>query len=149
VVRYGRMLKVMKISRGVVFLKPCFNSGNNSGGLSYSLPLKSLAMVKMRRVVTREELKKLLKLGLARPKKNESAGEIKDSLENNHLPETIGVVRRLWLEKKVNLGSLPGGKLNMYRQALEQLTEELAIVRGLSLEKAKVTISSALKTVRE
>jgi len=147
VVRYGRVLKAFKISKGMVFLKPYFKTNNNSMDLIYSLPLKNIGLTKIRRIVSKEKLDSLFELILNKFGKD---GEVvisatKELLGNNDLTETMKVVKNLWLEKEAGLGSLSGGKLTAYRQALDQTTEEVAAVRGLSLEKAKIEVVSALR----
>jgi RNA polymerase-interacting CarD/CdnL/TRCF family regulator len=148
-VRYGRVLKITKISKGVVFLKPYFDAKNNMGRLSYSLPIKNMKMNKLRRVLSKGELDKLLKKALMEPDKDKEllALKMKDPLENNDLAETMKVVRMLWLEKRANSGSLPGGKLTVYKQALEQLVGEAAAICGLTLEKADIKINTVLKAI--
>jgi len=148
VVRYGRMLEVTRIDEETVFLKPHFGAANNRGGLNYSLPLKNMAMIKLRRAASKEKLDRLLKaeLNLIDNEGGMLSLNLKDPLENNDVAETIKVVKMLWREKKANSGSLPSGRLSIYQEALEQLTEEMAAVRGLTLEKAKIKLSAALKT---
>jgi RNA polymerase-interacting CarD/CdnL/TRCF family regulator len=145
VVRCGKVLKAFKVNENTAFLKPFFASNSNHGGLTYSLPLKNLTMTKIRKIVSTKTLNTLFESILHKaPKKNETLTiDIQKPQDDDNLEQTMRTIKTLWLEKK--LGTLPGSKSTMYRQAMDQSIEEVAAVRGLSLVKARAEIVSALR----
>lgn len=144
VVRFGKVLKVIKVDKEMVYLKPFFDKGGNRGGLSYSLPVNKLVMAKLRRVASKKELDKLWKNVFQRSEEQVEKININKAMESNKLKEIMKVVALLGREK-TSLGMLPGGKLRIYKEALEQLVAEVAVVEELSLEKAKVKVEDILK----
>ena len=144
VIRFGKMLKVVKADKEMVYLKPFFDKGGDRGGLSYSLPVNKSVMGKLRRVASKEKLDKLWKDIFKKDKEEWQGLNINEALESNQLEEIMKVVSMLGKEK-VKLGVLPGGKLRIYKEALEQLVAEMAVVKNLSLQKAKLRVESGLK----
>ncbi len=147
IVRFGRVLKVLGIKDNKVAFAPRFVS-NKNGGLTYSIPLKNITGSNYRRIVTKDKLKNLFGSILTKPI---PAGEpdkvvVKASLAGNTLTETFTVIKALWSEKKSKSGTLAGGKLSLYQQALEQAVEEVAAVKGIVFDKAKLLIMEALKS---
>lgn len=147
IVRFGRVLKVLGIKDDKVAFVPRFDS-NKNGGLTYSIPLKNINGSNYRRVVTKDKLKNLFGSILTKPIPMEEPDTVavKASLAGNSLTETFTVIKALWSEKKSKSGTLAGGKLSLYQQALEQAVEEVAAVKGVVLDKAKLLIMEALKS---
>lgn len=147
IVRFGRVLKVLGIKDDKVAFVPHFAS-NKNGGLTYSIPLKNINGSNYRRVVTKDKLKNLFGSILTKPIPMEEPDTVavKASLAGNTLTETFTVIKALWSEKKSKSGTLAGGKLSLYQQALEQAVEEVAAVKGVVLDKAKLLIMEALKS---
>lgn len=147
IVRFGRVLKVLGIKDKKVAFTPRFAT-SKIGGLTYSIPLKNITGSNYRRVVTKDKLKSLFGsiLGKPMPVAEPEAVVVKSSLGGNTLTETFTVIKALWSEKKSRSGTLAGGKLSLYQQALEQAVEEVAAVKGIVLDKAKLLIMEALKS---
>ncbi|MBU2051662.1 hypothetical protein KKH13_00465 [Patescibacteria group bacterium] len=147
IVRYGRVLKVLGIKDKKVAFAPRFSTQKN-GSLTYMIPVKNIAGSNYRRVVSKDKLKNLFGSILTKPMPAEEPGTIaiKSSLGGNSLTETFTVIKTLWSEKKSKAGVLAGGKLSLYQLALEQAVEEVAAVKGIVLDKAKLLIMDALKS---
>ena len=147
IVRFCRVLKVLGIKDKKVAFSPRFAS-QKTGGLTYSIPLKNIAGSNYRRIVTKDKLKSLFGsiLGKPIPVEEPDTVAVKSSLGGNNLTETFTVIKALWSEKKSKSGTLAGGKLSLYQQALEQAVEEVAAVKGIVPDKAKLMIMEALKS---
>ncbi len=145
-VRFGKILKVAAVKTDSTELLPFFNS-KSSNGLTYSVQNQNLENSHVRRLVTREKLKQLLELILI---KNSVAvainvTETKTTLSTNQLAESLQLIKDLWLEKQNHAGFLPGGRLSLYQQALSQASEEIAAVKGIIPDQAKLLVLSTLK----
>ena len=146
VVRYGRVLKVFQIKNEMVYFQPNFTSPSNNS-LTYQVSAKNVHASNIRKVVSKKELQQLFKSILSQPAELGSINsmEVRLSLTNNDLTETLKALKNLWLERIGKTASLASGKLSIYQQALEQATEEVAAVKNVALDKAKQAIMSALK----
>jgi len=147
IVRFGRVLKVLGIKDKKVAFSPRFAS-QKTGGLTYLIPVENITGSNYRRIVTKDKLKSLFGSILTKPlpAENPEAVAVKASLAGNSLTETFTVIKALWSEKKSKSGTLAGGKLSLYQQALEQAVEEVAAVKGIVPDKAKLMIMEALKS---
>ena len=147
IVRFGRVLKVIGIKDKKVAFAPRFASSKN-GGLTYLIPAKNITGSNYRRIVTKDKLKNLFGsiLNKPMPVAEPETVAVKASLAGNTLTETFTVIKALWSEKKSKSGTLAGGKLSLYQQALEQAVEEVAAVKGIVFDKAKFLIMEALKS---
>lgn len=147
IVRFGRVLKVLGIKDNKIAFAPRFTNSKN-GGLTYLIPVKNITGSNYRRVVTKDKLKSLFGSILTKPMPEEAPDKVvtKASLAGNNLTETFTVIKALWSEKKSHSGVLAGGKLSLYQQALEQAVEEVAAVKGVMFDKAKLLIMEALKS---
>ena len=145
VVRYGRVLKVFQIKGDTVYFQPHFNP-QTSNGLTYQISLKNVTKSNIRKLVTKQKLQDLFKSILNTDSELGAINdlEIRSSLNANNLLQTLKVIKNLWLEKTGRPGTLASGKQNIYQQAMDQATEEVAAVKGLKLDKARQVIISAL-----
>jgi len=145
-VRFGKILQVAEVKIDCLVLRPFFNLKSNND-LTYSIPNKNLKSGRLRRLVTKKQLESLLKNII---KKTSSAKEInvtesKVSLTSNDLADSLQLIKTLWLEKQTNAGFLPGGRLSLYQQALTQVSEEIAAVKGTLPDEAKLLVLTSLK----
>lgn len=146
VVRFGKILKVAKISTESVILKPFFDfKGNN--GLTYSLNTKNLNDGHIRLLISKEKIKTLLNQIINKPtdEKDSPVFDAKTALCQNKFEETLWVIKNLWLEKKQKLNTLSGGKLSIFKRAIGQASEEIAASNNISTEKAEHLIMSGLE----
>ncbi len=144
-VRFGKILQVAEVKIDCLILRPFFNL-KSSNGLTYSIPNQNLKSGRVRRLVTKKELESLLKNII---KKTSSAKEInvtesKVSLTSNDFADSLELIKNLWLEKQTHAGFLPGGRLSLYQQALNQVSEEIAAVKGTLPDEAKLLVLTSL-----
>ena len=145
-VRFGKILKVSQIKEGSVELRPFFNT-KSSNGLTYSIQDTSLDSGSVRHLVSKEKLgvilAKILKATTTTLEINVT--ESKVSLSTHELTDSLRIIKDLWLEKQNHAGFLPGGRLSLYQQALIQASEEIAAVKGILPEQAKLLVLTTLK----
>lgn len=146
VVRNGKILKVFKVKKDTINLRPFFHI-QTSNGLTFTLLLAHTNDGHIRRLVSRNKIGKLLNLIIKKPtiKNDYPAFDTKTALSHNQLAKTLWVIKTLWLEKKEKLGILQGVKLTVFRQAMVQATEEIAAVNHTSPEEVKLSILSGLE----
>lgn len=146
VVRFGKILKVIKINQNTATFKPFFDfKGNN--GLTYSLNLKNLDDGHIRLLVSKGKIQSLLKqiINKSTPGTDSPIFDAKTALCQNKFEETLWVIKNLWLEKKEKLNTLSSGKLSIFKRAMTQATQEIAASTNISPEKAEALIISGLK----
>jgi RNA polymerase-interacting CarD/CdnL/TRCF family regulator len=144
-VRFGKILQVAEVKIDCLVLRPFFNS-KSSHDLTYSIPNQNLKSGRLRRLVTKKQLE-LLFTNIF--KKTSTAKEInvtesKVSLSSNDLADSLQLIKTLWLEKQTHAGFLPGGRLSLYQQALNQVSEEIAAVKGTLPDEAKLLVLTSL-----
>jgi RNA polymerase-interacting CarD/CdnL/TRCF family regulator len=146
VIRYGKVLKVFQVKDKTIYFQPHFKGQGNSG-LTYQMSLSNVQKSNMRKPVSKKELQALFSSILIKSSEGGeiNALEIRSSLNENDLPQTLKVIKNLWLEKTSKTTSLASGKHNIYQQALEQAAEEVAAVKGFSPDEGKEAIMAALK----
>ena len=146
VIRHGKILKVFEIKKDTVNLQPFFDfQGNN--GLAFTLDLKNAYDGHIRKLVSKGKIKDLLNLIIKKStsKAKSPVFDPKTALSQNQLEETLWVIKNLWLEKRAKSNVLPSGKLNIFKRAMLQATEEIAATNHTSPEQAKLLILSGLK----
>ena len=146
VVRFGKILKVFQVKQDTVNLKPFFDlKGNN--GLTYSLNKKNLDDGNIRLLVSKDKIKTLLNqiINKATLETDSPVFDAKTALCQNKFEETLWVIKNLWLEKKEKLNTLSGGKLSIFKRAINQASEEIAASNNITPEKAELLIMKGLK----
>lgn len=138
VVRFGKVLKVNSVEADLITLKPYFKSAQ-SQGLLYSILKKNLDTGQIRNLTSKAELVTLWKKVLL----PETAATADMDSNPATLIDTIKLLKSLWQEKQKNKGVLPGARLSLYQQTLNQASDEVAAVKHLLPEVAK---SMILKT---
>lgn len=146
VVRFGKILKISTIMAESIKLRPFFNLQSNHG-ITYSIPSQNFTDGHIRPLVSQENLSQLLKLNLTRNSDAVTVNvtETKTTLSTHELSESLELIKTLWLEKQTHAGFLPGGRLNLYQQALTQASEEIAAIKGILPEAAKTLVLNTLK----
>lgn len=146
VVRFGKILKISTIMAASIKLRPFFDLQSNHG-ITYSIPSQNFDNGHIRHLVSQESLPQLLKLNLTPSSKTViiNVTETKSALSTHELSESLELIKTLWLEKQNHAGFLPGGRLNLYQQALTQASEEIAAIKGILPEAAKILVLNTLK----
>lgn len=144
-VRFGRVLRISKISGGLIELLPYF-TGSNQNSLVYSIPRENFSGGNLRPLIGRVEMQQLLKkLQRSAPSAPVDVLESKSSLNLDRLATCLPLVKTLWQEKQDHAGYLPGGRLSLFQSALSQASEEIAAVDNISPEQAKTNLLAALR----
>lgn len=154
IVHFGKVFRIFKIKKQkgitgkkekVIFFGPYFKNKENKS-LAYSIPLKSIDKTKIRKPISKKELKNLLEKFL---KKSEIETPVdliqaREELKLNDLCKNVQTLKRLWREKNNELTNFTKSKQDVFRLSIKQLVEEVAFVSGLSPAKAKEKIKKAL-----
>jgi len=154
VVEPGNVYRIFKIEKKkngegqlqkVIFFKPFFEAKNESK-IVCSIPVKNIRKIDLRRVLSKKELQELLgqlKKGIKLESPTD-AKELKEILNLNDLTETVRVLKTLWKEKNT-FENFSKSKKDVMDAATESFAQELASVKGISLDKAREKIIQALK----
>lgn len=145
-VRFGKILRISEINSDTIQMRPFFQMKMNNG-LTYLINNKNLYKDNIRKLVSKETLKQLFnKVFLTNTETAEiNVVESRSVLSEQGLEESLQLIKMLWLEKKSHTGNLPGGKLTLYQQAVDQASEEIAAVKGILPQQAKLLLLAALK----
>lgn len=145
-VRYGKILRVCEIKPDLVLLKPFFEV-KTVNGLIYSIKNQNFDGGQIRKLVTKSQLEELWEkaFNADRPAEEIDVTESKSSLNVEGLAESLRLIKILWSEKQAHAGYLPGGRLNLFQQALTQAAEEIAAVKGILPDEARALVLSNLK----
>jgi RNA polymerase-interacting CarD/CdnL/TRCF family regulator len=132
-----------KVER-VIHYRPYYTDYVNST-LVCSIPESSLDE-NIRRPVSKKEINELLRDLSKKSRKRNSLDAVKAKkiLNSNDIHKTAKVLKKYWREKKRNGASFTGTKRGILEIAINRIIEEIAIVKGTSLDKAKKEITSAL-----
>ena len=129
----------------IIHYQPHYTDISNKT-LVCSIPESSLKKINVRRPVSKKEMNELLG-GLSKRSKKRNALEIvkaKSILSLNDIYKTVIVIKRYWREKKKEGDSFSKSKKDILDMAINKTVEEVALVTGISLSKAKDKIIIAL-----
>lgn len=154
-VDFGQVCKIFKIKKRksiegkeekVIFFKPYYKTSIN-GGLTYSILRKNLKKTKIRKPISKKELKRLFKKLSKREsgKKFIKAIKVKEVLNLNDPKKIVLILKNLWLEKNDQSKNFTITKRGVFNLTTERLVEEVAFVGNMSLEKAREKIKKALE----
>lgn len=158
IVELGEVFRIFKIRKEkndegvyerIIYFKPYYKR-NNSSGIICSIPLKNINKTSIRKPISRKELKGLFK-ELKKKNRIEAFPPINESkvlLKSDDLADTVKLLKILYKEKKIRPESFSKSKKDVLDSAFERLTQEFALVGGVSLEKAKDEIALALQGYR-
>jgi RNA polymerase-interacting CarD/CdnL/TRCF family regulator len=155
IVDNGQVFTVFKIhkkkdDRGeierILHYKPYFKRSENNL-LKCSIPEKNLKQANIRDPVSKQEIDEILKKlrKKIRPRNPVDAVAAKTKLKHNNIHTTAGVLKRFWKEKKRKGDSLSKTQRDIFDNALNKIVEEVAIVKGIKLEKAEEKLRLALE----
>ncbi|MEA3355271.1 MAG: hypothetical protein U9Q63_02170 [Patescibacteria group bacterium] len=145
-IKYGKAYKVIKIKNGVLFYKPYFKKKKDNS-LVCSIPAENIENNYIRKPISNYQLNKLIKKILYKKGRIVQTNiiKIKASLGKNKIGKTLKVVKKLWLEQKDKDKTMAKSKKNAYKQARQQVIEEISLARNISLAKAKLVLDRALE----
>ena len=158
VVDFGQVYRIYKIKKDrtlegkredCIYYKPYFKSERNQS-IVCSIPKSNVKEENLRKPVSKKKINEVLKLLGQEPNSETTINVIKASayLKENDPVETARLIKLLWLEKQGNEEKkLSTRKKMIYQNAMGHLVEEIAVVKNISLKKAREKISRRLKKI--
>jgi len=157
IVRFGRVFEIFKIAQEenpdtgekemMMYFKPVYESQANRT-LICAIPLSNLDLTNIRLPMCEDECDKLLSLldSVYEMKGRFNTRLAKDVLKSNE-PEKIALMlKKLAIVKRDPDVNFTYTKKTVFRQGLKRLQEEVALVKGISLEEARKTLIKLLKS---
>lgn len=154
IINFNRVFRIFKISQQedkdkkeiIISFRPYFQT-KEKRILTFSIPVDSVDKTNIRKPISKKELKELLS-DLAKSSNLKAPLDIiktREELNINNPKVKVQILKCLWKEKnnsKVNFTKIKSDVLEL---AIKLLLEEVALVSGITLEKAEQKIKSALK----
>lgn len=159
IIDFGEVYKIFKVKKQktldgtkqkVIFFKPFFKIEEDET-LVCSIPLKNIKKTNIRKPISKNELKKILK-NLAKKTKIEeptNLNKAKIILNSNNVYKTAQILNRLWSEKNDQTKNFTKSKKKVFELSMKRLVQEVALVSNLPLKKAKDEIMAALKKTKK
>lgn len=154
IIDHGQAYKIFKIKEGktgdgekkkFIYYEPVFTN-REENTVTCSIPLKNISKTRIRRPISQEELTNIL-AQLSQSLDGENKVKITQLMETlllNDAFKTAQVIKILWLDKEGGLTNFTERKKDVFVQAVRRLSEEVAVVTGDSIVKAKRVIEEAL-----
>jgi len=147
IVEFGRVFRIFKIKRQkgsdgkierVIFFKPYYNT-SLAAGIVCSIPVKNIDKTVIRNPLSKQQVNFLLKRLKKRKKVRDlpPITDIKELLNTNKPLNTVRVIRMLYSDEKIHPDAFPKSKRDVFDSAMDKLVQEVAVVSGISLEKAR------------
>ena len=155
IVELGQVFRIFKIKEEknddgelgrVIFFKPYYKT-EDIRSITCSIPEKNIEKTFIRRPITREELKDLVVL-LKKSRRDETEIDVnkaKTLLKTNDPADAVKLIYILQKEKKREKENFSKSKKGIFKEAIELLVQEFALVDKISLDKAREKIHSALQ----
>lgn len=138
--------KIKDKKEQIISFKPFFkNEKKNS--LTFSIPVNNIDKTNIRKPLSKKELKQLLN-ELSKTPDIETPIEIdkiNDDLNSNDPNIHVQILKCLWREKNDETTNFTKTRSDVLGLTIKLLLEEVALVSGVSLEKAEEKIKTALK----
>lgn len=129
-----------------IFYEPYFKSPIVNAA-TCSIPIRSIDKTYIRKPISKKNLKKILD-GLSKGSNSEDQPNtlvLRDALRFNNAQKTAAVLKALWIDKEDQSTNFSRQKQDVFKQAMEQLVEEVAVVANISLVEAREKIERALE----
>jgi RNA polymerase-interacting CarD/CdnL/TRCF family regulator len=155
IVHFGQIYRIFRAKRKkgikeeqlrILKFRPYFKNKKNKS-LVFSIPEKSLEKTNIRKPLSKKEINKLLKKLTVQFKSKDipDAGKLREKLVLNDPAKLVRVLRQLWRDKKNEETNFTKSKENVFKLALKKLSQEVALVKNIKLDKAKEKIQKQLK----
>ena len=157
IVRFGRVYEIFKVAQEenpdsgeveeMVYFKPLYESQANKT-LICAIPVKNLDLTNIRLPICEEECDRLLTLldSAYEMKGRFNTRLAKDVLKSNDPEKIAMMLKKLAIVKRDPDVNFTYTKKTVFRQGLKRLQEEIALVKGISLEEARKTLICLLKS---
>ena len=155
IVDYGKVFRIFKVKKEknsdgeverVIYFKPYYRE-KRTPSFVCSIPLKNIEKTEIRKPLSADEVKLLFRK-LKRRKKLEEHTDIsktKELLRGNDPVNNVNLIRILWIEKKHKAEYFSKNKRDVFNSAIDRFAQEFALVKGVSLKKAKERVHLALQ----
>ena len=143
VVRYGKVLKVIKVTKTSIELQPYYNLNKNNQ-ITYTAQLQQTNQEYIRPLTDKKEAASLLKQLAKSSSSNKAYLKNQANPKTNSLKDSLLVIKALTVEKQKNEGNLPSGKQNIYKLAMLQASEEIGAIKTIQPIKAEKLILSSI-----
>lgn len=155
IVDFGQVHRIFKIKKKkgpkgeeekVICYRYYYKISTNRG-LSFSIPVKNLEKTNIRRPISKKRLREFLKELAKMPekKKSTSTTKAKSDLTLNDPFKTARILKNFWLDKNDESTKFGKAKQDILGLAMKRLVEEVALVFGISVTKARKKIKRALR----
>lgn len=146
IVEFGRVYRIFQIKEKMIYFRPFFATRRDNS-LTCSVPIEKIAQNNIRKPIGQKGFKKVMEI-LKTEVKHElpmDMAEAKETLKINKASVLAENMRQLWQEKNCKENNFTKIKSDLLEVMTASLTEELAIVKNVSLQKAGVLINRALQ----
>jgi RNA polymerase-interacting CarD/CdnL/TRCF family regulator len=153
IIKCNRVYRIFKINikkiadklETIIFYRPYFKDKYNKK-LIVSIPFTNLERANIRLPMSKKELSGFFKELSQRSKTNLPVDVVgaKEALNLNDPYQNMELLKRLMIEKRDETVNFTNSKQEVFKQAMEQLVEEIAFVSGLSLVQAERKILNTL-----
>lgn len=155
IVDFGQVYRIFKIKKQknakgkeeeVIFFRPYFKTKQNRT-LICSIPVNNIDKTKIRRPISKKELRKLLK-ELSQKSDIETpinVSRAREILNLNDPYKTVQILKSLWIEKNDESTNFTKTRESVFGLSMKRLVEEVALVNNVSIEKAKRQIKQTLE----
>lgn len=155
IVEFGQVYRIFKIenqknSEGklekIVYFNPQYKTNQNNT-LVCSIPALNIEKTGIRKPMSKDRLEKLMR-SLRSKKSIEKFSDINKAkilLKSNDPADTVRLLKTLWREKNKVNENFSKSKKDIFKLAMENLVQEVALVEGVSLEKAREEINLTLQ----
>lgn len=154
IVDFGQVYRIFKIKKQknakgkeeVIFFKPYFKTKQNRT-LICSIPVNNIDKTKIRRPISKKELRKLLK-ELSQKSDIETpinVSRAREILNLNDPYKTVQILKSLWIEKNDKSTNFTKTRESVFGLSIKRLFEEVAFVNSVSIGKARKQIKAALE----
>lgn len=152
----GRVFKVFKIADSKtydgkvekhIFFKPIYDTPDNRT-VTCCIPFKNIVQANIRRPIDKKAMSLVIK-GLSEPSKKgdiiADAIEAKEILKKNDPRESAKVLKSVWLQLNSDDIMSTRSRKDLFDLAINNLSQEVALVYDIPLEKASEKLQRALK----
>lgn len=145
IIDFGQVYRIFKIKKKILFYRPYFKTKRNKG-IVCSIPVKNVDKAKIRKPISKRQLKKIFNR-LSEPQKINGPLQItklREKLRFNDAFKTAQTLKTIWLDKNDESTNFTRPKKEVFDLTMKRLVEEVALVKKLSLATARKRINKAL-----
>lgn len=155
IIESGQVYRIFKIKKQknsegklekIVYFNPHYKTAQNTSVIC-SIPALNIEKTGIRKPISKNRLERLMQ-NLTSKKTVEKFSDINKAkmlLKSNDPADTVKLLITLWREKNKETENFSKSKRIIFDLAMENLVQELALVEGVSLEKAREEINLALQ----